>query len=281
MSGTGHSAATVLFYETHPINEDQILQSLQNDGVALDTVSEEILKNYDQDHFGGIEAVDILAEKAGVQAHSHVLDVCSGMGGPARYLAHYYGCRVTGLDITESRFHSSRRLTQRVKLDHLVNFQLGDATAMPFTDNAFDIVIGQEAWAHVPNKPKLIGECARVLKAFGTLAFTDILNKPALTDLQAERLQREMSFFNLASADDYVRLLQQKGFELISQDDLSANWTEILQQRLAMYRSLKDKTIDKFGETHFLRWDETYSFFVGLYASGQLGGGRFVARRNA
>jgi hypothetical protein len=84
--------AVIHFYETHPINEYEILERLRADGIDLTTLSEEILKDYDQGHFGGLEAVDILAKKASIGAATHVLDVCSGMGGPARYLAHRLGC---------------------------------------------------------------------------------------------------------------------------------------------------------------------------------------------
>ena len=62
-------------------------------------------------------------------------------------------------------------------------------------------------------------------------------------------------------------------------DDLGAWWTEILKQRLQMYRGLEATTVEKFGAEHFRRWDDTYAFFVGLFAQGQLGGGRLVARR--
>jgi ubiquinone/menaquinone biosynthesis C-methylase UbiE len=272
-------SATVQFYETHPINGQQILKTLENEGIALAGLDESVLKDYDQDHFGGTEAVDTLAQKAGIQAHHHVLDVCSGMGGPARYLAHYYGCRVTGLDITEGRYHGACRLTQLVGLQDRVGFQLGDATAMPFDNAQFDIVIGQEAWAHVPDKPRLIGECARVIKPGGVIAFTDILKTDALTGSQQQRLQQEMTFNDPASAGDYRRLLQETGFVLLEHDDLSAFWAEILVQRLTMYRSLRAKTIASFGEAHFKRWDTAYAFFVGLFSSGELAGGRFIARR--
>ncbi|MCI0530187.1 MAG: methyltransferase domain-containing protein, partial [Nitrospira sp.] len=142
----------IQYYDTHPINEDQILQTLQKKGIPLDMLTEEILKDYDQDHYGGVEAVDILAQKAGIQVsrgdlpgRPYVLDVCSGMGGPARYLAHRYGCRVVGLDFTESRYHGAIRLTKLVRLDHLVKFKLGNALDMPFSTTTFDIAIGQEA----------------------------------------------------------------------------------------------------------------------------------------
>jgi sarcosine/dimethylglycine N-methyltransferase len=271
--------SVIRFYETHPINEFEILEKLRAEGIDLGALTEEILKDYDQDHFGGLEAVDALAEKVGITRGAHVLDVCSGMGGPARYLAHRLGCRVTGLDITESRHEGAIRLTRLVGLDHLVDFRLGNALDMPFADAAFDVVIGQEAFAHVPDKPRLIAECVRVVQPGGIVAFTDILRRDGLSEAELGRLRRGMTFQSLETLDGYRRLLAERGCTVLACDDLSAWWNEVLQRRLEMYRSLEDTTVAKFGEAHFRRWDETYAFFVGLFAAGRLGGGRFVARR--
>ncbi len=273
--------AVIRFYETHPINEYEILEKLRADGVDRETLTEEILKDYDQDHFGGLEAVDVLAEKAGISAGTHILDVCSGMGGPARYLAHRIGCRVTGLDITPSRHDAAGRLTELVKLEHLVDFRLGNALDMPFADATFDVVIGQEAFAHILEKPRLIAECARVVRPGGTIAFTDILRQGGLSASEFERLRHGMTFQSLESLDGYRRLLANCGCTVIVREDLSAWWTEVLRERLAMYRSLRDTTVAKFGEAHFQKWDDTYAFFVELFAAGRLGGGRFVARRES
>jgi SAM-dependent methyltransferase len=155
------SRKVVAFYDAHPINEQQILNTLGARGIGLDGLTEEVLKDHDQDHFGGTAANDILIQKAGLAAQHRVLDVCSGMGGPARYVAMRVGCEVVGLDFTESRHRGAQQLTALVKLDHLVSFRHGNALDMPFEDAAFDAVIGQEAWCHVPDKPRLIAECAR------------------------------------------------------------------------------------------------------------------------
>jgi len=276
----GESGANVVaFYDAHPINEQQILNTLRAKGIALEGLSEEVVKDHDQDHFGGIEANDMLASKARIARGHLVLDVCSGMGGPARYLAHRIGCRVVGLDLTESRHLGAQRLTKLVGLDSLVSFRHGDALDMPFEDASFDVVIGQEAWCHVPDKPRLIAECARVVKPGGVIAFTDILRRPGLSDGEFARLAREMSFPTLESLDGYCTLLESRGCSVTACDDLSKQWAVILVQRLAMYRGLKEETVRKFGEDHFRNWDETYAFFVGLYQQGKLGGGRFVARR--
>jgi SAM-dependent methyltransferase len=269
----------VAFYDAHPINEEQILHALAARGVSLDRLDEEILKDHDQDHFGGTAANDILAAKAGIAAQHLVLDVCSGMGGPARYLAHRIGCRVVGLDFTESRHRGAQRLTQLARLDHLVSFRHGNALEMPFENAMFDVVIGQEAWCHVPDKPRLISECARVVKPGGAIAFTDILRRAALTEADSARLGQEMSFPTLETHAGYVGLLEGQGCTVHAQDDLSEPWARILVDRLAMYRGLKEETVRKFGDAHFWRWDDTYAFFVGLFTEGKLGGGRFIARR--
>ena len=121
----------ISFYDTHPINEDEILAKAAAQGASLDALTQADLKDFDQDHYGGIEILDALADAARIGSEHHVLDVCSGMGGPARWLAYQHDCRVTGLDFTVSRVEAARRLTQRVQLDHLVDFVHGDATAMP------------------------------------------------------------------------------------------------------------------------------------------------------
>ena len=117
---------------------------------------------------------------------------------------------MVGLDFTESRHLGAQRLTKLVGLDHLVSFRHGNALAMPFDDASFDVVIGQEAWCHVPDKPRLIAECARVVKPGGTIGFTDILRRPALSDAELTRLARGMPFPTLESLEGYAGLLEAK-----------------------------------------------------------------------
>jgi ubiquinone/menaquinone biosynthesis C-methylase UbiE len=269
----------IAYYERHPINEQQILDTLCVRGIALEGLTEEVLKDHDQDHFGGTAANDILIAQAGLQPHHRILDVCSGMGGPARYLAMRVGCQVVGLDFTESRHRGAQHLTRLVKLDHLVSFRHGNALDMPFEDASFDAVIGQEAWCHVPDKPRLIRECARVVKPAGVIAFTDILRRASLSDEDMARLAREMTFPTLETLDGYVALLEGQDCAVTVRDDLSDEWARILVQRLAMYRSLGAQTAAKFGAEQAQHWDRIYAFFVGLYGEGKLGGGRFVARK--
>jgi hypothetical protein len=111
------------------------------------------------------------------------------------------------------------------------------------------------------------------------MAFTDIVEHPTITDAARGELVTGMAQVELGTLSGYQSLLENEGCTIISADDLSASWTAILVDRLAMYRSLKDQTVDRFGADHFQKWDDAYSFFVGLFQTGDLGGGRFLAQR--
>jgi sarcosine/dimethylglycine N-methyltransferase len=271
-------ATLIQYYDTHPINEQEIYAKLKARGDDLKTLTQAQLKDFDQDHYGGTDSVDVLAEAAQVSATSKVLDVCSGMGGPARWLAFTRGCAVTGLDLTRSRIESARNLTSAVGLSKLVHFEEGDACAMPFADAQFDVVIGQEAWVHIPNKAALITQCRRVLKQNGWVSFTDIVERSPLLQAERNQMAEEMQFAQIYRPVDYEKLLKDKGFNLSITEDLSERWTQILQGRFQMYRSLRDTTVARFGQAHHDHWERMYGTFVGLYAQGKLGGLRVLAQ---
>jgi ubiquinone/menaquinone biosynthesis C-methylase UbiE len=279
MTAKSHAREVVAYYDTHPINEHQILEKLERDGHDLAGLTEAVLQDYDQDHYGGLEATERLASEAGIESGHHVLDVCSGMGGPARYFAFHRGCRVTGLDLTESRIDGARNLTTLVGLDHLVDYRHGDAQTMPFEDASFDAAVSQEALLHVPDKAAVIAGCARVLKPGGVIAFTDLARIEPLDEATMARLGPALASVNFASMADYRGWLQANGFDVALEFDRSEELKAILTERLAMYKSLGGQTRDRFGSGREKEWEEGYSFFVETVVAGRLGGCRFVARK--
>ena len=260
------------FYDFHPINARQILDAVAARGIAPDAISEEVLQQHDQDHYGGTAATDRLIAEAAVRADDVVLDVCSGMGGPARYLAWKTGCDVTGLDLTASRVEGATELTRAARLSGSVRFVHGDALAMPFEDASFTLAMAQESFAHIPDKPRLLAECARVLRPRGRLVFSDILQRGNLSAEDGKRLYEGMAFSEIATAESYAAQLRSRGMAVVRLVDLTEEWTRILVERHAMYRSLESQTVARLGREHFERYDRAYEHFVGLYQSGVLAG---------
>ena len=279
MANTTHSKLVNVFYNTHPISESQVLDKLAQTGADTSILTVELLQHHDQDHFGGLAATDALALHARINESTHVLDLCCGLGGPARYLAYHYGCRVTGVDMNTDRLAGAVRLTERTKLQDRVLFHHANALQTGLADETFDVIVSQEAFCHIPNKKTLITECVRLLRPGGRIVYTDILARSSMTNEIRSRLETEMVFSELSTLEQYCHLLEEKGCQVIEVEDLSDNWAQILIERLAMYRSLKEQTVSSFDLAHFQKWDRAYSFFVGLYRSGELGGGRFVAHK--
>lgn len=279
MANTTHSNLVNVFYNTHPISESQVLNKLEQTGADTSILTVELLQHHDQDHFGGLAATDALARHAKINESTHVLDLCCGLGGPARYLAYHHGCRVTGVDMNTDRLAGAVRLTERTKLQDRVLFHHANALQTGLADETFDVIVSQEAFCHIPDKKTLIAECVRLLKPGGRIVYTDILARNSMTNEIRSRLENEMAFSELSTLEQYCHLLEEKSCPVVEVEDLSDDWAQILIDRLAMYRSLKEQTVSSFGLAHFQKWDRTYSFFVGLYRSGELGGGRFVARK--
>jgi len=273
----GHLPAVVDFYDRHPINEEQVLAALARQGKDLTRLSPEDVAAWDQDHYGGLEAVEALARRAHVGPAASVLDVCAGLGGPARHLASRFSCRVTGVDLNPGRCAAARRLTARVGLGRLVRMVRGDAQALPFRRGAFTAVVSQEGLLHVPDKGAALRECARVLGPGGRIAFSDWVATPRLEDGERRRLDEWMAATTLESVAGYVRRLGEAGFAAIEGEDLSREWIAILRERVRMYRGLRADTVARFGQARYDQYNQLYEFFVGLVEQGKLGGGRFSA----
>ncbi len=226
-----HQNTVVAYYNNNPRNAHYILQDLERHGVALSDLSVEALQAFDHhDHYGGHDITKKLALEAEVRPDHHVLDVGSGLGGSARFLAHHFGCRVTGLELTRRRVKEAISLTELVNLGHLLDFQAGDAQAMPFDDATFDVVISQDSFLHMPDKAAAMSECGRVLKPGGVIAFTDIVRLLPLSAEDIEELGTALASVDFATSEDYRSWLRANGLILVEEIDRSEGYSLALQE---------------------------------------------------
>jgi ubiquinone/menaquinone biosynthesis C-methylase UbiE len=268
------------FYDRHPISEAQVLDAVRRRrGQAPGPLTAEDLFPFDQDHYGGLAAVDTLVRLAGITERSRVLDLCAGLGGPARFVASRRHCGVVALEINAGRAAGARRLSGLVGLGRQIRVVRGDATTLPFAAAVFDACLSQEGLLHIGDKRAVLGEAHRVLAAGGRLAFTDWIAQPALGDRERRRLWEWMAATTLQTLDGYRKLLGQSGFTAVQAEDLTDVWRRILRERLQMFRRMRDDTVTRLGEARYEEYDQLYTFFVGLVEGGKLGGGRFSGTR--
>lgn len=268
----------VSFYDRHPISAAQILDKLRDAGRPLDRLSAADLWPYDQDHYGGLEANDALAARAGIGPDTEVLDLCAGLCGPARHVAATRGCRVVALELNAHRAAGARQLNARVGLDARIAVVQGDATLPPFGSGTFDVVWSQEAFLHIADKDGLLSGARRVLAAGGRLAFTDWVAGPGLTDADRRMMDDGIAAKAIHTSTEYEALLKKAGFASVQRDDLSAAWRPVLQARLEMYRGLRAEAQCATGADPHADYVYFYERFVALVVEGALGGARFIAR---
>lgn len=277
MSTEIHSA--IDYYERHPISCEIILAKLSAARGHLNDLTPEELFPHDQDHYGGLDANDALAERAGIRKGTRVVDFCSGLGGPSRYFAHRYGADVIGIELTPARVKGAEELTRRVGLQNSVRVIEGDVMQVPLPDTSVDVVISQEALLHVPDKERALAEAYRILKPGGRIALTDWVAHQQLSGVDKQLMWQGMAVADLNNLQTYADLIRRAGFIVDSVEDLTVDWGVILKQRLAMYRKLREEAQAAGTPAGHDAFYESYVRFVDLVNDAVLGGGRFAGRK--
>ena len=208
--------------ETHYTRSElgeTILAALAKAGKDIDRLTPDDLAPVDEFHSRRRAATAELARLLAPTASDHVLDAGSGIGGPSRFLAATYGCRVTGLDLTAEFCSVAAMLARRTGLDGLVDYRHGDATAMPFADGAFDLVWSQNAAMNIADRALLYREIRRVLKPAGRFALQDMTAGPGGEPHYPVPWARERSISFLVSPETTRATLEQSGFRVLAWED--------------------------------------------------------------
>lgn len=177
----------------------------------------------DQFHFGGWHATVDLAALCGLTPAATVLDLGSGLGGPARYLATAFDCTVEGIDLSADFVDASRYLTDRVGLGDRVSFQQGNACRIPFLANYFDVVWTQHVSMNIEDRAALYREVARVLRPGGRLAIFDPVGTAiGPPDFPVPWSRTPATSFLVSAAQMRGLLLADGLFEVVSWTDKTA-----------------------------------------------------------
>jgi SAM-dependent methyltransferase len=213
-----------------------IAESLRRGGKDPESLSPADLASVDEFHVRGRKATLELAEKMRLNADCEVLDIGSGLGGPARTLVEAYNCRVTGVDLTEAFCEAAAALSEWVNLGDRVSFQHGDATDLPFAEDAFDASMTIHVAMNIPAKDKVYSEARRVTKPGGVFAVYDILQGEGGNVIFPVPWAREASISHLATPQEMQALLEGAGFAIVEVQDSteeSKGWFEAMAARIA------------------------------------------------
>jgi SAM-dependent methyltransferase len=151
----------------------RIVSALEQASKSLDALTVQDLAPVDQIHAGGLLTTIDLGDSLPIKPCQHVLDIGCGLGGPARYFAQRFQCRVSGIDITKPFVEAANKLTHLLGMDDRVTVGYGDGHQLPYKDGVFDGAYTQHVTMNVPDRAQFFAEAYRVLKPGAFFAITE------------------------------------------------------------------------------------------------------------
>jgi ubiquinone/menaquinone biosynthesis C-methylase UbiE len=189
----------------------------------------------DEFHIRGRAATVEIVAALGVTADSKVLDLGSGLGGPARTLAELTGCAVTGVDLTPEFCDVATALSGWTGMAERTSFRVGDATATGLPDATFDAALTVHVAMNIPDKPALYAEAFRVLRPGGRFAVYDVLQGEGGDPHYPVPWANDASTSFLATSEEMRDMLTAAGFAIMSEADsseASLAWFQQLRERV-------------------------------------------------
>ena len=212
---------------------ERLKAALAAHGPGQQRLTPEQLAGLDQFHTRGLVATAELGKLAGITADMSVLDVGSGVGGPARFLATTHGCRVTGVDLSEPFVEAARYLTERTGQGAQVSFQTASALDLPFDEGDFDMALLQHVAMNIADRLRLYGEIRRVLKAGGRFATYDVVSNGEEPHYPVPWARTPATSFLLTAAETR-EAIEAAGFRaVVWQDDSEVAKAWVAQLRTA------------------------------------------------
>ncbi len=244
-----------------------------------DPLNVDELSAFDQLHYHGTDALDVALALLGGEPGSNWLEIGSGLGGPARYLAANSEARITALELQQDQHEVARSLTERCGLADRVEHVCADIHKISWPPGHFDAIVSWLALYHIPERTKLLEKCHRMLKPGGYFYTEDLTARGDIDDAQRRMLERDLYAITLLHINQYRQDLEDAGFDVGLCLSMSSDWAEYARVRLAAYRADRARHLRVHGEAAVNALTAFYTEVNRHFQSGKLGGVRLCAVR--
>jgi arsenite methyltransferase len=214
--------------------------TLETDPAGAETLKQCCAQLYESDlakillgdsfHPGGLKLSERVGALLNLAPESHVLDVASGKGATALFLAERFSCHIVGIDYSGQNVADASQMASAKGLSSLVRFERGDAEGLPFPDKSFDAIICECAFCTFPDKTSAAREFARVLRPHGRVGLSDLTRGPTLPNALDGLLAWIACIADAQPVDGYVEYLRSAAMEVEKVELHDEALAEMVQQ---------------------------------------------------
>jgi len=237
------------------------------------------LINFDQLHYHGTEAVDFSIKKLGINSKMTILEIGSGIGGPARYIANETGATVIALELQSDQNEIALDLTKRCGLSNKVKHVCGDFLTYNWEGKKFDAIVSWLTLYHIFEHKILLQKCFDSLKLGGLFYAEDLFSRKPFNKEELSELIKNIYGNYLPDIKTYKLEIEKIGFNLIFCQDMSDEWTKFTRTRYLSYNQQKDRHLRVHGEDIYNNINSFYAFINRYFSKGKLGGIRVIAKK--
>ena len=185
--------------------------------------------------------VQMMASKLKLNSNTKLLDLGSGYGGAARYLAKNFGCQVTCLNLSSNQNERNRDLNKKNDLDGLITVVEGNFEDIPFPENSFDVAWSQDAIVHSADRKLVVQEVVRVLNDKGEFIFTDLMQTYDCPENILKPIIDRIQLDSMGSFGFYIEQGRKLGVKKTEVQNLSEHLT-------THYQRVMEETQDRYHE---------------------------------
>ena len=261
------------------VSVERIYNALRELGYANgDSLNAEDLFPFDQYHYFGTDAVDEGIRQTGINANSRILDIGSGLGGPARYLAKTVGCSVTAVEIQPDVHETALDLTRRCGLDGRVNHVCADFLGSDARDE-YDVIVSWLAFLHIPDRERLLARCLEALKPSGVMFVEDFHEIDTFTDRERTQLAADVYCEYLPSLEEFGTQCEAAGFTDVEPQDATNDATSFASERARAFMASRERHVRVHGVKIADGLQHFFTVIAELFNGGHFGLGRVLARK--
>ncbi|MDD2927804.1 MAG: methyltransferase domain-containing protein [Candidatus Omnitrophica bacterium] len=237
------------------------------------------LSSFDQYHYLGTDTIDEAIGSLKIDSGKKIIEIGSGIGGPARYLAEKTGCQVTALELQPDLNQIASSLTERCNLSGSVNHLCGDILKFPEKDGNFDAAVSWLAFLHIPDRAALLKKCCNILKPGGKIFIEDFCKRGEFDRQELRILSEDVQCPYLPTAGEYRNQLIENGFTKIELTDKTACWNSFVKERMGKFIENRDRHARIHGIEITEEIEDFYKKIAQLFHNGNLGGLRIIAQK--